>query len=245
MHDREKTYVPVTKRLRYEVLRRDGFTCRYCGAKAPDVPLRVDHVIPVVLGGPDHPSNLVAACQDCNSGKTSTIPNGGYVAAVNCPTVPPSPEVLANEVERLWLDAYTTQYGPGSATLRMLEEVRSSTRDMHACGLTAGQLRRAATTSGLKGEPFIGFGETSDPEWLALTAEAFKIWRSLWFRSTRHTSWPDMQEIMIFECSVEQAINASVDRSLVLQASASAGRVRCCYIEDVSPSIAAQVGDDA
>lgn len=34
----------VSKRLRYEILRRGNHTCRYCGASAPDVPLRVDHV---------------------------------------------------------------------------------------------------------------------------------------------------------------------------------------------------------
>lgn len=35
--------MPVSKRLRYEVLRRDSHTCRYCGGAAPDVKLTVDH----------------------------------------------------------------------------------------------------------------------------------------------------------------------------------------------------------
>lgn len=61
----------VSKRLRHEILRRDRFACRYCGATAPDVKLTVDHVIPVALGGDDSPSNLVAACVDCNAGKSS------------------------------------------------------------------------------------------------------------------------------------------------------------------------------
>ncbi|SKY30089.1 HNH endonuclease, putative [Mycobacteroides abscessus subsp. massiliense] len=61
----------VTKRLRYEVLRRDNYSCRYCGRSAPEVKLTVDHVVPVALGGSDEPSNLVAACADCNSGKSS------------------------------------------------------------------------------------------------------------------------------------------------------------------------------
>ena len=73
----------VTKRTRYEVLKRDNHTCRYCGATAPDVKLHVDHVIPVALGGTDKPDNLVAACKDCNSGKTSTTPNDALVAEVN------------------------------------------------------------------------------------------------------------------------------------------------------------------
>lgn len=73
----------VSKRVRYEVLRRDNHACRYCGGAAPDVVLTVDHVIPVALGGGDDPSNLVAACKDCNAGKTSTSPDAPVVADVN------------------------------------------------------------------------------------------------------------------------------------------------------------------
>ena len=39
----------VSKRLRYEILRRDNHTCRYCGESAPDVKLTIDHVVPVSL----------------------------------------------------------------------------------------------------------------------------------------------------------------------------------------------------
>ncbi|MET7795731.1 HNH endonuclease [Streptomyces decoyicus] len=73
----------VSKRLRYEILRRDQHTCRYCGATAPNVPLRIDHVTPVALGGTDTPDNLVTACQDCNSGKSSASPDARHVAAVS------------------------------------------------------------------------------------------------------------------------------------------------------------------
>ncbi len=72
----------VSRRLRFEVLRRDGHTCRYCGAKAPDVKLTVDHVVPTALGGKDEPSNLVTACQPCNAGKTSISPDSELVADV-------------------------------------------------------------------------------------------------------------------------------------------------------------------
>jgi hypothetical protein len=74
--------MPVTKRTRYEVLRRDNHTCRYCGAAAPDATLTVDHVTPVALGGTDDPSNLVAACRDCNYGKASTSPDAEMVEDV-------------------------------------------------------------------------------------------------------------------------------------------------------------------
>lgn len=72
----------VSQRLRYEILRRDSFTCRYCGGKAPDVELTVDHVTPVALGGTDEPSNLVGACADCNAGKSSATPEQQVVEDV-------------------------------------------------------------------------------------------------------------------------------------------------------------------
>lgn len=73
----------VSKRLRFEVFKRDGHTCQYCGATAPDVVLQVDHVLATSLGGTDHPANLVTACVDCNSGKGSSSPSDAPVAAVD------------------------------------------------------------------------------------------------------------------------------------------------------------------
>lgn len=62
----------ISKRLRYEILRRDNHACRYCGATAPGATLQIDHVVAAALGGTDEPSNLVTACRDCNSGKSAT-----------------------------------------------------------------------------------------------------------------------------------------------------------------------------
>lgn len=73
----------LSRRLRFEILRRDNHTCRYCGAKAPDVALAVDHVIPQTLGGNDDPTNLVTACVDCNQGKASVPADAHLVADVN------------------------------------------------------------------------------------------------------------------------------------------------------------------
>lgn len=73
----------ISKRLRYEILRRDNHQCRYCGSTAPDAPLVVDHVIPVALGGLDDPSNLVTACRDCNAGKSASSPDAPIVADVS------------------------------------------------------------------------------------------------------------------------------------------------------------------
>lgn len=73
----------VSKRLRFEVLRRDNFRCVYCGATPAESELHLDHVVPRALGGQDTPENLAASCADCNAGKSSTAPTPEMVAAVN------------------------------------------------------------------------------------------------------------------------------------------------------------------
>jgi len=55
--------------LRWVVLNRDNFTCQYCGRKAPDVMLQVDHKVSRADGGSDELNNLVTACIACNIGK--------------------------------------------------------------------------------------------------------------------------------------------------------------------------------
>lgn len=67
------------KRARFEVFKRDGFKCCYCGRSPPDVLLHADHIIAVSNGGTDDPTNLITACADCNLGKadvplTSVVP---------------------------------------------------------------------------------------------------------------------------------------------------------------------------
>lgn len=60
-----------SKRLRFEVLKRDGFMCHYCGRRAPEVVLHVDHIVPESEGGEDTLENLVTACEECNLGKSN------------------------------------------------------------------------------------------------------------------------------------------------------------------------------
>ena len=55
--------------MRFTILERDSFTCRFCGKRAPETELEVDHVMPRSKGGSDDTSNLVTACRDCNRGK--------------------------------------------------------------------------------------------------------------------------------------------------------------------------------
>lgn len=60
---------PMSKKLRFEVFKRDKFTCQYCGEAAPKVVLHVDHIRPVAGGGDNDLLNLITACQSCNGGK--------------------------------------------------------------------------------------------------------------------------------------------------------------------------------
>lgn len=56
----------LSKRTRFEVFKRDGFTCQYCGSKPPDVVLHCDHVVAVANGGTNDLTNLITSCADCN-----------------------------------------------------------------------------------------------------------------------------------------------------------------------------------
>ncbi len=61
----------ISKRIRFEVFKRDKFTCQYCGKKAPDVILEVDHIHPKSKGGADGILNFTTSCYECNRGKSN------------------------------------------------------------------------------------------------------------------------------------------------------------------------------
>lgn len=70
------------KRLRLQVLRRDAYTCTYCG----DIANEVDHVIAKVKGGDDSLDNCVAACRRCNILKKDKDVD----VFLNAPSTPPA-----------------------------------------------------------------------------------------------------------------------------------------------------------
>lgn len=59
----------ISKKTRFEVFKRDNFTCQYCGRTAPAVVLEIDHINPVKNGGDNNIMNLITSCFDCNRGK--------------------------------------------------------------------------------------------------------------------------------------------------------------------------------
>jgi hypothetical protein len=69
----------ISKKIRFEVFKRDGFVCQYCGKHPPEATLEVDHIQPVSKKGTDDINNLITSCFDCNRGKTNIelkrIPN--------------------------------------------------------------------------------------------------------------------------------------------------------------------------
>jgi len=64
---------PISKKLRFEVFKRDGFTCQYCGQHPPSVTLEIDHIKPVSKKGSNDVNNLVTSCFDCNRGKSNVL----------------------------------------------------------------------------------------------------------------------------------------------------------------------------
>lgn len=78
----------ISKRVRFEVFKRDAFTCQYCGAHPPGVILHVDHIEAVANGGQNDQDNLITACEACNLGK-------GARALTN------APESLADKAARI------------------------------------------------------------------------------------------------------------------------------------------------
>lgn len=61
----------ISRKLRFEIFKRDNFTCGYCGQQPPEVILEIDHILPVSKGGDDDINNLLTSCFDCNRGKTN------------------------------------------------------------------------------------------------------------------------------------------------------------------------------
>ncbi|MDC4235638.1 HNH endonuclease, partial [Pasteurella multocida] len=65
----KSTRTALSKKVRFEVFKRDSFKCQYCGKSAPDVVLHVDHINPVSNDGTNDIMNLITSCSECNLGK--------------------------------------------------------------------------------------------------------------------------------------------------------------------------------
>jgi 5-methylcytosine-specific restriction endonuclease McrA len=79
---------PHVKLNRWEVFRRDNFTCQYCGKTTMD--LTIDHVIPRYLEGVHEWTNVVAACSSCNHRKGGRTLEDANMHLSHLPKEPPA-----------------------------------------------------------------------------------------------------------------------------------------------------------
>ncbi|MDT8306275.1 MAG: HNH endonuclease [Anaerolineae bacterium] len=82
---RPRPRITLSKR---EVLRRDDYTCQYCGRKSYH--LTIDHVVPRHAGGSHSWTNLVAACSGCNRRKGGRTPEQAGMQLLRQPFEPSS-----------------------------------------------------------------------------------------------------------------------------------------------------------
>jgi hypothetical protein len=145
----------VSKRLRYEILRRDNHQCRYCGAAAPDVKLTVDHVVPTALGGSDKPGNLVAACVDCNAGKSASSPDAPIVDDVAADALrwaramqrAQEAQLAERDNESDYMETFAAQWNDwesdGKPFLELTAEHYTTLRNLRRAGLSSWDLEYA------------------------------------------------------------------------------------------------------
>lgn len=76
----EPTRNSLPSGIRHEVFKRDNYKCTECGAIPNDMPLEIDHIIPVSRGGTDEIANLQTLCRICNREKSTLCFKGGNMA---------------------------------------------------------------------------------------------------------------------------------------------------------------------
>jgi len=75
--------IPLTRK---NVMRRDRYTCQYCGTTKG--PMTVDHIVPKRRGGKDVWENLVCACVKCNNKKGNRTPEEAGMRLLKRPKAP-------------------------------------------------------------------------------------------------------------------------------------------------------------
>ena len=91
---------------RRNILARDENQCQYCGKRLPTARLSLDHVTPKSRGGKSTWTNVVAACNPCNTRKGGRMPWEASMKLRRTPAVPKKNPMLADKVEspayRIW-----------------------------------------------------------------------------------------------------------------------------------------------
>jgi 5-methylcytosine-specific restriction endonuclease McrA len=91
---------------RRNILARDENRCQYCGKRLPTSQLSLDHVTPKSRGGKSTWTNVVAACNPCNTRKGGRMPWEASMKLRRVPAVPKKNPLLADKVAspnyRVW-----------------------------------------------------------------------------------------------------------------------------------------------
>lgn len=91
---------------RRNILARDEHRCQYCGKRLPTSQLSLDHVTPKSRGGKSSWTNVVTACNPCNTRKGGRMPWEASMKLRRIPAVPKKNPTLADKVEsptyRIW-----------------------------------------------------------------------------------------------------------------------------------------------
>ena len=64
--DKSKRSRRIPPSIRVSILHRDSYKCVFCGRRAKQVELEIDHILPFSKDGNNDPSNLQTLCFDCN-----------------------------------------------------------------------------------------------------------------------------------------------------------------------------------
>jgi 5-methylcytosine-specific restriction endonuclease McrA len=113
---RLRYYVNVPRRgvswSREAVLRRDRYTCAYCGATPGDrryghvhtrSDFTVDHILPVSRGGRNTWGNTICACARCNQRKADRLPHEANMRLLWEPKTPRGRYIVASgEIPAVW-----------------------------------------------------------------------------------------------------------------------------------------------
>lgn len=106
---------PISKKLRFEIFKRDEFVCQYCGSHPPAVILHVDHIVPVKDGGDNDMDNLITSCSSCNLGKSAnsltnipiSLKEKSELVKESEAQIKEYAKVMQNKKDRLYLEKWT------------------------------------------------------------------------------------------------------------------------------------------
>jgi len=70
--------------MRLKIFERDKYTCQLCGKTKEDIPIEIDHILPVSMGGTNKENNLRTLCRECNQGRHNKVEIGfGSLSHIN------------------------------------------------------------------------------------------------------------------------------------------------------------------